>query len=157
MSNAISQIQVNGTTYEICDTTARDLIDQFYYGKFFRPAGNWSYAWYGGGFLTNGSADIRFAIPINNGAIDINRNPSITIDMDASTAAMRQNGGYIWGSSADRASLTGHTYTINQIYCNFIMLIIGGTWTPDNNAGSLTNNAPVGVDVLLNLTLTYGS
>lgn len=156
--DTISQIQVNDIVYEICDVQTRnditllqETIDNFLYERFWRPAGTISITYSGAGYVTTSSKEVIFTAPINNGAIDINKNPTITWDAANSFAAIRYNDKYLWGSSSGRAALTGLTLETPTISQNQLIIVL----IKSSAYSNATNNAPVGVDVRMNGTLSY--
>lgn len=162
MSDTISQIQVNDTVYEICDvktrndiTAVQELVNNFLYDRFWRPAGDINLRYSGAGYITESSTKVIVTVPINNGAIDIERNPSITWNSTSSSAAFRYNNKYLWGDQNGRWACSDLTITTSSSYIYQNVIVI--TFAKSSAYSNATNNSPVGVDIMISGTLSYGS
>ena len=151
----LSQIQVGGTTYDICDTTARDSISQInkFLSDIYMPDGvEQTGILRIAGYMTSANQSLIFTIPLLFGIIDISRNPSITINTASSLAWVRQNGSYLIGTANGRATLSSviTSYTIDHIR----RFYFDATFFKSSGWGG-TNNDTVVLDVDLHYTVHY--
>ena len=111
---------------------------------YWRKGDSFTMTFQGAGFVTNGSKEIRFAISVDRPIIG---NPTVTV-ASVDGFIIRQEAKYLYGSAA------GERVKPSSIACSRQGGMIIVTATMANTTNVTNNNAPVGVDASIKVTLS---